>query len=134
MISLTIGLFLFGFLSEGTEIYLVIANLLFLGFGLALFVSPNTNAIMSSVDKKFYGVASGTMATMRVIGQTLSMAVVMFMFTLFLGNNQITPEYNGQFIKSARVAFFIFAALSFFGIFVSLTRGRIHEKTERQVL
>jgi EmrB/QacA subfamily drug resistance transporter len=134
MISLTIGLFLFGFLSEGTEIYLVIANLLFLGFGLALFVSPNTNAIMSSVDKKFYGVASGTMATMRVIGQTLSMAVVMFMFTLFLGNNQITPEYNGQFIKSARVAFFFFAALSFFGIFVSLTRGRIHEKTERQVL
>ncbi len=41
---------------------------------------------MSSVDKKFFGVASGTMATMRVIGQTLSMGIVMFVFMLFMGN------------------------------------------------
>lgn len=126
MISLMIGLFLFGFLDEDTEIYLVISNLLFLGFGLALFVSPNTNAVMSSVDKKFYGVASGTMATMRVIGQTLSMGIVMFMLTLFLGKIQITPEYNGQFLESTRVTFFIFAFLSFLGVFASLARGKIH--------
>jgi hypothetical protein len=95
---------------------------------LALFVSPNTNAVMSSVDKKFYGVASGTMATMRVIGQTLSMGIVMFMFTLFLGKTQITPEHYGQFMESARVTFFVFASLSFLGIFASLARGRIHGK------
>jgi EmrB/QacA subfamily drug resistance transporter len=126
MISLMIGLFLFGFLNEGTEPSLVIANLLFLGFGLALFVSPNTNAIMSSVDKKFYGVASGTLATMRVIGQTLSMGIVMFMFTLFLGKTQITPQHYGQFLESTRATFFIFSFLSFLGTFASLARGRIH--------
>ncbi|MFZ4440657.1 MAG: MFS transporter [Syntrophales bacterium] len=128
MISLMIGLFLFGFLNEGTDTYLIIANLLFLGLGLALFVSPNTNAVMSSVDKKFYGVASGTMATMRVIGQSLSMGIVMFMFTLFLGKIQITPEHYGQFLESARATFFIFAFLSFLGVFASLARGRIHGK------
>jgi EmrB/QacA subfamily drug resistance transporter len=128
MAALVIALMLFGFLSEGTETYLVVLNLLFLGFGFALFVSPNTNAIMSSVDKKFFGVASGTMATMRVIGQTLSMGIVMFVFMLFMGRIQITREHYGEFLQSARVTFFIFAFLSFLGIFASLARGKIHKK------
>jgi len=42
-----------------------VGSLILLGFGFALFSSPNTNAIMSSVEKKFYGVASGTLGTMR---------------------------------------------------------------------
>jgi hypothetical protein len=83
---------------------------------------------MSSVDKKFYGVASGTMSTMRVIGQTLSMGIVMFMFTLFMGKVQITPEHYGHFLESVRVTFFIFASLAFLGTFASLARGRMHGK------
>ncbi len=130
MASLTIALLIFGFfISQDTPLYIVILNLLFLGFGFALFVSPNTNAIMSSVDKKFYGVASGTMATMRVVGQTLSMGIVMFVFMVFIGKIQITPLYYGQFLRSTRVIFFIFAFLSFLGIFASLARGRIRETT-----
>jgi len=81
------------------------------------------------VDKKFYGVAAGTMATMRVIGQTLSMGIVMFIFTLFIGKVQITPQYYGQFLSGVRVAFFIFAFLSFLGIFASLARGRIRDRS-----
>lgn len=42
-----------------------------MGLGFALFSSPNTNAIMGSVDKRFYGLASATLATMRVVGQML---------------------------------------------------------------
>ncbi|OPY02213.1 MAG: Multidrug resistance protein stp [Syntrophorhabdus sp. PtaB.Bin047] len=127
MVSLMVALVFFGFLDEATHTGLVVLNLLFLGFGFALFVSPNTNAIMSSVDKKFYGVASGTMATMRVIGQTVSMGIVMFVFMLFMGRNQITRQYYGQFLQSTKTIFFIFAFLSFLGIFASLARGRIHK-------
>lgn len=127
MISLTVALIIFGFIDRDMPLYLIICNLLFLGFGFALFVSPNTNAVMSSVDKKFYGVASGTMATMRVVGQTLSMGVVMFVFMVFIGKVQITELYYGQFLRSARAVFFIFAFLSFLGIFASLARGRIRE-------
>lgn len=128
MISLVIALMLFGFLSEETNTYLIVLNLVFVGFGFALFVSPNTNAIMSSVDKKFFGVASGTMSTMRVMGQTLSMGIVMFVFMLFMGRIQITREHYGEFLQSTRVTFFIFAFLSFLGIFASLARGKIHKK------
>ena len=55
---------------------LFIAALVVIGIGFALFSSPNTNAIMSCVDRKDYGVASSVTATSRSIGHTLSMAVV----------------------------------------------------------
>ncbi len=129
MAALTIGLIIFGFIDSGTPLPLVIGNLLFLGCGFALFVSPNTNAVMSSVDRKFYGVASGTMATMRVVGQTLSMGIVMFVFTVLIGKVRITPEHYGPFLSSVRTVFFIFAFLSFLGIFASLARGRIRTGT-----
>ncbi len=125
MALLTIALIIFGFIGRDMPLSLIIFNLLFLGCGFALFVSPNTNAVMSSVDKKFYGVASGTLATMRVVGQTFSMGIVMFIFTVFIGKVQIAPQYYEQFLRSIRVVFFIFAFLSFLGIFASLARGRI---------
>ena len=43
------GLFLLSFIGRGTGIPFVVAALLVLGFGFALFSSPNTNAVMSSV-------------------------------------------------------------------------------------
>jgi hypothetical protein len=77
----TVSAYLFTFLSDyarcdltlnnfecnDTAPYIVI-NLAILGFGFALFSSPNTNAVMSSVENRFYGVASATVSTMRLIG------------------------------------------------------------------
>ena len=56
-----------------------------LGLGYGLFSSPNTNAIMSSVEMKHLGIASGMVATMRSLGQLLSMAIAMFCFAIFIG-------------------------------------------------
>jgi MFS family permease len=120
----TIALLLFVFLNHETNIFWIIVGLILLGFGFALFSSPNTNAAMGAVDKKFYGVASGIMATMRLLGMIVSMGVVMLLFTLYIGKVQITPEYFGVFLQSSSVAFIIFAALCFFGIFASLARGK----------
>lgn len=122
MASLSIGLFILSFLAESTAIYVIVLNLLFLGFGFALFVTPNTNAIMSSVEKKYYGVASGATATMRVIGQTLSMSIVMFVFLYTMGKTHITPENHNEFMLSVRAILLIFACLSFLGVFASLPR------------
>ena len=119
------GLLLFAFLNEGTALSLIVANLSLLGLGFALFSSPNTNAVMSSVEKRFYGVASGTLGTMRLIGQTLSMAVAMLILTLYLGGVQITPEQYPLFLEGARTVFRVFSALCFLGVFASLVRGRL---------
>ncbi|MFC2068834.1 MFS transporter [Chloroflexota bacterium] len=119
-----VGLLSFAFLTEVTGVWFIIIILIILGFGFALFSSPNANAVMSSVEKKFLGVASATLATMRMTGQMFSMGIVMIVFAIYIGRVQITPEYYPPFLISAKVAFIIFTALCFGGIFALLARGR----------
>ncbi|TEU18224.1 MAG: MFS transporter [Dehalococcoidia bacterium] len=121
----TIGLIIFIFLNEATPLGLIIGNLLLIGFGFALFVSPNTNAVMSSAPNTAYGVASAMLATMQQVGMVLSMGIAMLMFTLYIGRVQITPEYYPLFQQSIKTAFIIFAILCFGGIFASLARGKV---------
>ncbi len=120
-----IGLVLFTFVGKATSLWFIVASLVVLGFGFALFSSPNTNAVMSSVEKRFYGVASATLATMRQIGMMFSMGMVMLIFAIYLGRVQITPEYYAPFLSSLNTAFIIFTVLCFGGIFASLARGKV---------
>jgi hypothetical protein len=122
---IVIGLFLFSFLDERTTSGFIVASLLLLGLGFGLFSSPNTNAVMSSVEKRSYGIASGTLGTMRLTGQMFSMGIAMLLFAIYIGRVQITPEYYPLFLRSVKVAFSIFAVLCFGGIFASLARGKV---------
>jgi MFS family permease len=124
MVLSTVGLVMFIFLTSTTSITYIIISMVVIGTGFGLFSSPNTNAIMSAVKKRFYGVASGTLGTMRSIGQMLSLGIVLLIFAIYIGKVQITPEYYPQFIQSSRAAFIIFAALCFAGIFASVARGK----------
>lgn len=121
-----LGLVLLTFLNDHTGIAYILVSLAILGLGFGLFSSPNTNAVMGSVEKKFYGVAAGTLATMRSTGQTLSLGITMLLFALYMGRVQITPEYHPLFLSSIKTAFITFAVLCFGGIFASLSRGKTH--------
>ncbi len=126
----TTGLVLLTFLNGGTALTFVVISLIILGIGFGIFSSPNTNAVMSSVDRRFYGVASGTLGTMRLTGQMFSMALTLLLFALYIGRVQITPEYYPLFLKSMKTAFSISAALCFAGIFASIARGRTHVRIQ----
>jgi len=126
MAVMVIGLFLFSFLTARTALGFIVADLLFVGFGYALFSSPNTNAVMSSVDKRFYGVASGTLGTMRVTGMSFSMAIAILIFAVYVGKVQITPQNYPLFLKGMKVAFAIFSLLCLGGVGASLVRGTVH--------
>ena len=121
----TAGLLFFCFLPGSTPIWMVVLNLALLGTGFALFSSPNSNAVMGSVEKRFYGVASSTLGTMRLTGQAISMAVVTLIIALFVGNVKLSPAYSELLIKSARMAFAVFTVLCLGGIFASLARGNV---------
>ena len=120
-----IGLTLFAFLSKTTVLGFIVAVLIILGIGFALFSSPNTNAVMGSVERRFYGVASATVGTMRLVGMMFSMGIAMLVFALYIGRVQITPEYYPFFLKGMKIAVIVFAVLSFAGIFASLARGKV---------
>ena len=120
-----VGLLLLIFLSEQTTLGFIIFSLMLLGFGFALFSSPNMNAIMSSVENRYYGIASAMVGTMRLIGQMLSMGIATLIFTIIIGKVQITPEVYPVFLTSLKTTFVIFAVLCFGGIFASLARGKV---------
>jgi EmrB/QacA subfamily drug resistance transporter len=117
------GLFLLAFAGAATSLVFVGGSLAVLGFGFALFSSPNTNAVMSSVEKKSLSVAAATLGTMRLTGQMFSMAIAMMLFALYVGQARITPSNQHLFLHSVRIGFFIFSALCFAGVFASLARG-----------
>lgn len=121
----TAGLALFTLLREQSGLPLIIISLVVLGFGFALFSSPNTNAIMSSIEKKYYGVGSAMLGTMRLTGQMLSMGIAMVIISLHIGNARITPALFPLLVQSERTAFLVSAILCGFGIFASLARGKV---------
>jgi EmrB/QacA subfamily drug resistance transporter len=124
------GLVLLVFLGPGTSIYYVGGCLVFLGIGFALFVSPNTNAIMSSVERRIYGVASAIVGTMRQLGMMFSMGIVTMILALRLGQAEIVPENAGEFLSSMRTAFTVFAVLCLGGVFASLARGKVNREED----
>ncbi|MCK9579713.1 MAG: MFS transporter [Methanoregula sp.] len=120
------GLSVFIFLTPSTPLWIIVANLMVMGLGYGLFSSPNTNAIMSSVEKKHLGIASGMVATMRSLGQLLSMAIAMFCFAVFIGPVTITPVVYPALMASVTTAFLVFTLICLIGVAASYVRGTIH--------
>jgi MFS family permease len=126
MVMTLIGLVLLALIGRSISVYYIVGCLVFLGFGFALFVSPNTNAIMSSVNRGMYGVAGAMVGTMRQMGMMFSMGIVMMILALHLGGADIGPDNTGDFVGSMRTSFGVFAALCLGGVFASLARGRVN--------
>lgn len=123
----TTGLLLTAFLGAGSPLAHIVAILMLCGLGFALFSSPNTSAIMGSVERQHYAVASATTGAMRLIGQMLSMGIAALIIALRVGQVEITPEYYPAFLRAFRLAFIIFAVLCCAGTFASLSRGKVRD-------
>ena len=108
---------------QTTTAYLI-SCLVLLGIGFGLFSSPNTNAVMSSVEKRYLGTASATVATMRMTGQMVSMGIATLVLHIFIGKEQISVMNEQAFLHSVSLTFAIFIGLSMVGIWASLARGR----------
>ncbi|MEM3365146.1 MAG: MFS transporter, partial [Candidatus Methanomethyliaceae archaeon] len=124
-----IGLFVLSTINADTEIMSIVAILVLMGIGFALFSSPNTNAIMSSVERGLFGVASAILSTMRTLGQTFSIALATLVLSIFVGSDILKTSNLGDFISGMRFAFLIFAVLCVIGVFTSLSRSKKRIKT-----
>lgn len=117
------GTFMFIFVNRSTSLFFVIAALAVTGLGFALFSSPNTNAVMSCVDKEYYGVASSLLATMRSIGHTLSMVIVTVTVDLYMAGVPVSGADPDTLVRVIRSSFIIFTSICIAGVFVSLRRS-----------
>jgi len=121
----TLGLLMFAFVTRQTTLPVIMAEMALIGLGFAFFSSPNNNAIMGSVGKEKYGVASSSLATMRMSGQAVSMSIVALIMAMYGGQEAMGAQSVDMVLASTRSALVIFTVLSVAGIFFSLKRGRV---------
>ena len=116
----TISLILFSLLDADTSLIFLIISMVFYGVGFGLFSSPNTNVIMSSVPPQATPVASASVSTVRVVGQTMSMGILTLVFALVMGNVPMTEQYFPQLITSSQITCILCAVLCVASVFASL--------------
>ena len=131
------GLVLLSQLEPSSPLVDVVWRLMGIGFGQALFVSPNNSALLGAAPPDRVGIASGILATCRVIGQSLSVALAGAVFTGLGGSQagraliQVSSRdsvqllaLQRQFIAAFRATLLTCAAVAAIGVFTSLIRGR----------
>ncbi len=126
MASCAAGLGVAAFLQADSSIIQIFFLMIFLGFGFALFSSPNVSMIMGSVEPRHLGIASGLSASMRSMGMLTSMTIITLIFAWLMNGQAVTQETQIAFLSSMRISLLIFCALCVIGIGCSL--GRIKSR------
>ena len=121
---ITVGLIILTTINMETSIYLIIFIMILLGIGIGLFATPNTHAIMSSVEKKDLGVAAASASTMRLAGQALGMGMVLVVFSIIVGAVEFGPQNYGTLMVSIKIIFMISSLFGLVAIIMSISRGK----------
>ena len=129
MLASSAGLLLAAFTAgPDAPIWLIVLELMLIGFGFGIFITPNSTAIMGSVEKRRSGVASGMIGAMRTLGMAASLTTISLIFSLFMGERAITKETLPLFLLSMRTGFIAYAIFSCLGMLLSFGRVRKAKK------
>lgn len=120
----TIGLAAAAGIGASSSFIFIFAVLIVMGVGFGLFSTPNTAAIMASVDRRDYGMASSMIATMRTTGMLTAMTLITLLLSWYLGKEPVSPETGDRFLATMHTAMVIFSLLGLAGILCSLGRTR----------
>ena len=99
-----VALILFTIFDKNVSMWQIILASGIMGIGNGLFQSPSNNAIMTSVNKRQFGIASGILALSRNMGNILGVAVTITLFetfrNIFLNAHYV---YDGAFLAAYRI-------------------------------
>ena len=123
-----IALAILTFLSGDTPLYVVVIAMILQGIGMGLFSSPNMNAIMSSVPPKDAPTASASQATMRTIGQTMSLGLLTLVFAWVMGNLELAPQYATMIVQASQTICLICTIACVLAVFASLVGIKSSDK------
>lgn len=123
-----VALLILTFLTGDTPIYVVILAMILQGIGMGLFSSPNMNAIMSSVPPKDAPTASASQATMRTIGQTMSLGLLTLVFAWVMGNLELAPQYASMIVQASQIICGICTVACVLAVFASLVGVKSKDK------
>ena len=140
-----VGLVLISQLNASSSIFDIVWRLIVTGAGQAMFQSPNNSALMGAAPRGQQGSAAGFLATGRVIGQSVSVALAGAVFASIGGgaaggalvalrhaahaSSRQIAALQQTFTDGFHAAFIVCAAIAAVGVFTSLVRGK--EMTRR---
>ena len=126
-----VSILLLSRISMTTPILSIAGYLALLGFGQAMFLSPNSAATLSGVPNKKAGIASSTLATARNLGMLLGTAVTGLIFTYFFSNltggldmRDASPLHTEAFISAMHYTLQTIALFAGLALLASTLRGR----------
>lgn len=123
----TIGIVGVATINEQTSLTTIYTILIFMGLGFGIFSTPNSAAIMASVEKMDYGMASSMLATMRTVGMLVAMTITTGLLAHYLGDQEVSLQTMPEFLQTMQTAMIIFTFAGILAIFCSM--GRIVRKT-----
>ena len=94
----------------------VLTGQILAGLGFGLFSTPNTVIVMSSVERKYFALASGLQALSRNCGMTFCMVSLNVILMLLINAEHGTAIYLGELSESIRFAFFTSTAVGICGV------------------
>ncbi|HXX55055.1 MAG TPA: MFS transporter [Methanoregula sp.] len=121
VVSTSIALLLLSNLEEKTPFLLVIAALVLVGTGIALFQSPVVRTLVNSVPRQIYGLSSGMIETMRLMGMTISIALALIVFSLPGGGEGSSPGGLSANLSSLHAIFLAMFAVSVAALLLVMT-------------
>ena len=142
-----VGLVLLSRLTLDSSIAEIVGCLVVTGLGQGLFSAPNTRTLMAAAPRQMHGVASGVLATGRVLGQSLSVALAGAVFAsaggagagerLSAERARLPPAARAAleqtFTGALREAFLVCATISAVGVLTALVRGDAPRRGRRQM-
>lgn len=115
-------------IDQSTGIGIIVIYSAVTGIGYALFSAPNKNAIMSSIDTKDQGNASGISNTIEQTGNLASIGIASAVFSLIAGGAASGFQNTESIQSGIDLVFFILGITCLVNIFILLARGRLQKK------
>lgn len=116
MMMCTMATAIFALSTKDTNYYFVLSGQIIAGLGFGLFSTPNTIIVMSSVDRKFFALASGLQALSRNCGMSLCMVSLSIILLMSITAQHGTRLYLEQLSVSISTSFLISTVLGTCGI------------------
>jgi len=106
--------------TAGTGNPFILASIQFcIGIGFGMFAPSNNKTIMNSVEKKHYSTAASVLSSMRLYGQTLSIAFSVMIISFYTGDIKLELIEPHTLTRSLKAVFLIYCAISSLGILTS---------------
>ncbi len=137
LVVISIAMLALATISDEPPLWRVLGALFLQSLGMGFFFSPNSSAVLSTVERSRYGVATAFMTLMRTGAGVIGIALVTTVVTAVMGSMGFEPSLDaiastggvddgvrGAFTQGLRMAFFVMFGLNLLALALSIMPGK----------